>query len=602
MLSKFKLEHVVPEGIHLLNLLEAMGKTLEIELIKERYKVLKLKAREQDYTFKYHGINKSLKINEVCSQLIQMIKNQERIKDIFNTIWDDNEDKIKVEPISVSENDLLFLQEQMYSQLNNFPDVLNNFHNSQDAFNSILYAVIGLKIYCERLKRNLTLPQLRTVAGDLITDAHAKMDFNNLKSNSNLKLYASTGKLSAEFFNYHARATCQFGYQDSLEIFMQKLQFVGKMICYLSRNKMLGRRFTKEQLIGERVPNDFRPVVVKYIVQYHLKSEENNGSLSMFNPTGGWGGRLIGALATPEISRYVETDSNPDLLDIKRNILETYGSDANKAIFLHQSPIETLDHAHYCPMGGNFRENQGHDFSLFSPPYFNIEKYKDKIENNCHTQSYKKFPTLDKWIHEFLFNLININYLALKVAGIMIINVATISVYRNLIANLENLKNKYTNCLSEHSRTKVRVNIPKIIYMHLKSGFEERKWQFIGYYDYDAKNSENVMMFFRTKMPETPLFKTLDCDDTIKVSAYFNHSQKFKKTFFIEESEKENMDLNTICLDTSTPQTNLYMDMDCDDTKFTADLNTHKNLKRPLSIEENERDEDEKALKKMRFN
>lgn len=117
MLSKFKLEHVVPEGIHLLNLLEAMGKTLEIELIKERYKVLKLKAREQDYTFKYHGINKSLKINEVCSQLIQMIKNQERIKDIFNTIWDDNEDKIKVEPISVSENDLLFLQEQMYSQL-----------------------------------------------------------------------------------------------------------------------------------------------------------------------------------------------------------------------------------------------------------------------------------------------------------------------------------------------------------------------------------------------------------------------------------------------------------------------------------------------------
>lgn len=505
----------VESGISLYNLLKIIGKTEEIKLIEQKYTELGLGITELEkycYFFRTTHTTQSADIkekNKNCFKIIKMLEDNNDIKDMFDDIWSSEESKsvINAELITVTERDIVLFKNQIDRKLS----ALNEFSAPPDDFYSILYAVIALKIYCERLKRNLILPETIEYDGTVYDESRAKEDFHALMSNPTKSLYGVQGKTAADFFNFKARVETQFGIGLKLPELMQQMQLTGKMISYLNKHGCLDRRFTKEHLIGDHVVTDFRPSAVKYIVDNFVKSlPEKNDRLSMFNPTGGWGGRLIGALATPRISRYVETDPNPDLLDVKNRIVNTFGSNG-KDIHLNTLPIEDLDIKHYCPESEHFTANDRHDVSLFSPPYFDVEKYKDSISNTGHCQSYNRYPRLDLWIRDFLLLLMNINYRALRISGVMIINVAPIKVKPDLIDNLSNLQNMYPACIAPEEKGVV-IDIPNIIKLELNQGERRRQWEHLKDLSYVPGESSNVLMFFKTKAPQilfypAPIYK-----------------------------------------------------------------------------------------------
>ena len=61
------------------------------------------------------------------------------------------------------------------------------------------------------------------------------------------------------------------------------------------------------------------------------------------------------------------------------------------------------------------------DFAFTSPPYFDTEKY-----SNESTQSYLKFPTINKWKDKFLKKTIQNMYYGLKTNKFCALNVANV--------------------------------------------------------------------------------------------------------------------------------------------------------------------------------
>jgi hypothetical protein len=67
------------------------------------------------------------------------------------------------------------------------------------------------------------------------------------------------------------------------------------------------------------------------------------------------------------------------------------------------------------------------DLCFTSPPYFDTEKYSDE-----ETQSYKKYPTKDRWVNEFLrLTMENCHY-GLKDEKYMLINIANTPKYKDI--------------------------------------------------------------------------------------------------------------------------------------------------------------------------
>jgi len=59
------------------------------------------------------------------------------------------------------------------------------------------------------------------------------------------------------------------------------------------------------------------------------------------------------------------------------------------------------------------------DFVFTSPPYFDIERYSEE-----DTQSWKRYPTTDKWLEGFLFPMLSKSWGCLAEGGRIAINIA----------------------------------------------------------------------------------------------------------------------------------------------------------------------------------
>ena len=122
----------------------------------------------------------------------------------------------------------------------------------------------------------------------------------------------------------------------------------------------------------------------------------------------GWGGRLLGALASQ--TKYVGIDpntlsvqGNQKMLDMVRKVTRQ-----NYDATLIQGCAEDL-------LGKNTWRP---DLIFTSPPYFDVEKYSDEP-----TQSYLRYPTVDSWYEQFLSVAIKGAYADLTDDGFMLLNV-----------------------------------------------------------------------------------------------------------------------------------------------------------------------------------
>jgi len=156
---------------------------------------------------------------------------------------------------------------------------------------------------------------------------------------------------------------------------------------------------------GTQSVSNFRPTAAKLIY-------EKFGGDTIWDMSCGWGGRLIGFLASSR-KKYIGTEPSSltfkGLQKIKKDFFYL-----KKSVELHK-----LGSEEFIP------DKDSLDLCFTSPPYFDTEKYSDE-----DTQSYIKFPTKEEWINGFLRKTIENCYRGLKSGKHMLINIANTPKYK----------------------------------------------------------------------------------------------------------------------------------------------------------------------------
>ena len=155
--------------------------------------------------------------------------------------------------------------------------------------------------------------------------------------------------------------------------------------------------------------SNFRPTSARAIYDNYA------GNGIVWDMSCGYAGRLLGAISSKRVKQYIGTE--PDvrtynaLLDITKNL----GNGTKK-------DIHNIGSENFKPKANSL------DLCFTSPPYYNTEKY-----DNTVTQSYMKFPEKEEWLIGFLMKTISNCVFGLKEYGYLIINIANVKAYPNLI-------------------------------------------------------------------------------------------------------------------------------------------------------------------------
>lgn len=160
---------------------------------------------------------------------------------------------------------------------------------------------------------------------------------------------------------------------------------------------------------GTQAVSNFRPTAAGVIYK------QFGGDGVIWDMSGGWGGRLIGALASKYVKKYIATEPSSLTYDGLCRIRDDYAY-LGKEIELHKCGSEE-----FLP------EKDSLDLCFTSPPYFDTEKYADE-----DSQSYKKFPEKDSWGRGFLLKTFQNCYYGLKDGGFMLINIANTPQHKDL--------------------------------------------------------------------------------------------------------------------------------------------------------------------------
>ena len=134
-----------------------------------------------------------------------------------------------------------------------------------------------------------------------------------------------------------------------------------------------------------KIATTFMPMYAKAIYEYF-------GAKTVLDPCAGWGDRMVGALSSTCVRRYVGFDPNANLIPGYKRIQSDFGNDViledakekhitfSGSYEMYSMPFE---------LGAKKLENQQFDFAFTSPPFFDYEIYS--AEN----------PTYRDWIREF---------------------------------------------------------------------------------------------------------------------------------------------------------------------------------------------------------
>jgi DNA modification methylase len=133
--------------------------------------------------------------------------------------------------------------------------------------------------------------------------------------------------------------------------------------------------------------------------------------------SGGWGGRLLGAIKAG-VNTYIATEPSIKTYQGLCDLANEYATNR-----IHYN-ISKSGSEKFCPF------NNSLDLCFTSPPYFDLEQYADES-----TQSYMKYSNKSEWINGFLKQTFKNCYYALKSEKHMIINIADVKGKHNL--NLE---------------------------------------------------------------------------------------------------------------------------------------------------------------------
>ena len=199
--------------------------------------------------------------------------------------------------------------------------------------------------------------------------------------------------------------------------------------------------------LGQPAVN-FPPLTARYLYERytdHINIDElEDKQLNIYDPSSGWGGRILGAMSSKKQIHYVGTDPNTD------NFIDEVGISRYEYVanFYNNDVLggndfwdtEHKNTFHYFQMGSehigdhpDFQQYKGKlDMVFTSPPYFDREQYSDDDE-----QSFKAYPKYDDWRDNFLNPTLTNAYQSLRKDRYLLWNIADIKIGKDKYHPLE---------------------------------------------------------------------------------------------------------------------------------------------------------------------
>lgn len=200
-----------------------------------------------------------------------------------------------------------------------------------------------------------------------------------------------------------------FGDDDLLRSALTRRMRLGECDTVSDLRKGL-RTFTGTQSVS-----NFRPTAAAAIYDRYLP--DNGGAV--WDMSAGFGGRLLGGLASRKVTRYIGTDPATMTMDGLREMrdeLLPLMSGMNV-----ESPVVELD----CIGSEDFRPEPGSLSLCFtSTPYGNHERYSDEP-----TQSYIRFSSNEEWLNGYMRMTLDNCRAGLKRYGVLAVNIAGVPSY-----------------------------------------------------------------------------------------------------------------------------------------------------------------------------
>ena len=170
---------------------------------------------------------------------------------------------------------------------------------------------------------------------------------------------------------------------------------------------------------GAQSVSNFRPSASRAIY------DKYGGNGVTWDPSAGFGGRLLGAISSPTIKHYIACEpSEKTFLGLNKM---ASCLNVGKEISLCNVGSEEFD-----------LKDMKVDLVFTSPPYFNTEIYSDE-----ETQSCNKFPEYRDWLDGYLYKTLMTVPEVIKKGGYLIINIANTRNAPNLVADFKQImKNK----------------------------------------------------------------------------------------------------------------------------------------------------------------
>lgn len=207
----------------------------------------------------------------------------------------------------------------------------------------------------------------------------------------------------------------------------------------LRRSMMLALRYEKEitdrtvrlhlrTVSGTQMCSNFRPSAAKAVYDYFQADD-------VLDMSTGYGGRLLGFMASKAKGTYTGIDPQPVTCDCNKKMAKYFGQESRVRIIC--SPFEEVT-----------EDLPKVDLAFTSPPYFRKEVYDES-----KTQSREKFPQYEAWLNGFIKIVIERTYDTLNKGGHMAINIADVRMDKKIYPLIQDTINISKKCGFSHTET-----------------------------------------------------------------------------------------------------------------------------------------------------
>ena len=222
----------------------------------------------------------------------------------------------------------------------------------------------------------------------------------------------------------------------------------GDTYKFLIRDFQLGQKLFPAGIqafrlgLGQPAVN-FPPLTARYLYEHYTNHIKQDEPLNIYDPSSGWGGRILGAMSSLKRIHYIGTDPNTDnfIDELGISRYEYVANFFNNEV-LESNPFweEDKNTFHYFQMGSehigdhkDFQQYKGKlDMVFTSPPYFDREQYSDDDE-----QSFKAYPKYDDWRDNFLNPTLTNAFNSLRKDRYLLWNIADIKIGKDKYHPLE---------------------------------------------------------------------------------------------------------------------------------------------------------------------